>query len=97
MFVSSKIAPPYDLQYKIKADYKWLIEIGNRIDWKKAVKLDIPLVYYLEEGFSSKNFYTNLSELIRLHRNEFGMAQVFKNIPVYLYRTARHIKNSVFR
>lgn len=97
MFVSKDIAPPYDLQYKIKADYKWLIEIGKELDWKEIKKLDIPLVYYLEEGFSSKSFYTNLRELIRLHRNEFGIAQVIKNVPVYLYRTARHIKNSVFR
>lgn len=92
IFVKREIASEYDLSYCIKADYKWIIAMAKKYPEHSFAYLPTPIVYYLRDGFSYKAFMTNITELMRLHREFFGMRQVIKNLDIYLYRSLRHVK-----
>lgn len=93
IFIDKSIIKPYDLNYKIKADYKWVLEAVSNTDEQTVIKLNFPIVIYLKDGFSSRNQLLNIKELVRLHKEFFGNSQVLKNLPTYFYRILRSIKD----
>ena len=95
IFIDLKIANKYDLSYKIKADYKWVIEALYQTTNEQVFKLDIPIVFYSKEGFSDNLFVKNLQELIRIHQEFFGIKQVIKNLHIYTYRLLRSLKDKI--
>lgn len=95
IFISKSIAREYDLNYVIKADYKWVLEALSGVKENEVLKLERPIVYYSREGFSHRYFFKNLKELIKLHHEFFGTKQVFKNIHIYTYRFLRSIKDVI--
>lgn len=97
IFINRNIAKYYDLTYQIKADYKWVLEALLSTSDDEVVKLDIPIVFYLKEGFSNEYFIKNLTELIRLHKEYFGYSQVIKNAHIYVYRFLRSVKDLLLK
>ena len=95
IFANRSLAKMYDLKYKIKGDYKWLIDILNNIDEAEISRVDIPIVNYNKDGMSHKYYFLNLRELIALHYREFGVKRVLLNIDIYIYRTLRHFKDVI--
>lgn len=95
IFIDRKIANKYDVSYKIKADYKWVIEALYQTTNQQVLKLDIPIVLYSKEGFSNNLFIKNLQELIRIHYEFFGIQQVIKNLHIYTYRLLRSFKDKI--
>ncbi|MFD1316838.1 glycosyltransferase family 2 protein [Namhaeicola litoreus] len=95
IFIDKSLVKPYDLKYKIKADYKWVLEALLETNSQNVIKLDFPIVFYLKDGFSSRNQLLNIKELIRLHKEFFGNFQVVKNIPIYIFRILRSVKDQL--
>lgn len=93
MFVRKSAANFYDLSYRIKADYKWLVDIVSNASNDELCKINIPIVYYSIEGFSHKQFKQNLKELALLHYREFGITRTLLNIDIYIFRILRHLKD----
>jgi len=93
IFINKNIAKEYDLNYQIKADYKWVLEALAQVKEDQVCKLDFPIVYYAEEGFSNNYLFKNLKELIQLHYEFFGPWQVIKNSHIYIYRLLRSLKD----
>lgn len=93
MFVKKSAANFYDLSYRIKADYKWLVDIVSKASNDELCKINVPIVYYSIEGFSHKQFKKNLKELALLHYREFGITRVLLNFDIYAFRILRHLKD----
>ena len=77
IFIHSSIVSFYDVSYKIKADYKWVLMLFSKTEEAGVVKIHQPLVNYDANGFSSQNSFNNLNELVRLQKNYFGTKQLF--------------------
>lgn len=93
IFIKSSIINFYDLNYKIKADYKWVLDALSKSKEDNVVKIHKPIVNYNGDGFSSKNTLRNLSELLRLQKSYFGTFQLLLNLNIYFYRVLRDFKS----
>jgi glycosyltransferase involved in cell wall biosynthesis len=93
IFIHSSIVSFYDVNYKIKADYKWVLDALSKTEEGSVVKIHQPLVNYDANGFSSQNSFNNLNELMRLHKNYFGTLQLLLNLDVYVFRLLRDLKS----
>jgi len=92
MFVRKAIIPNYDLQYRFKAEYNWVIDIFEKIPQDHIQHVEIPVVYYALGGFSEKGLLKNIQEFISVTMTRFGWRQVIKNIPIYTLLFLRFLK-----
>ncbi|MGB5966192.1 MAG: glycosyltransferase family 2 protein [Sulfurimonadaceae bacterium] len=83
LFVKTKNIPNYDLTYKIKADYQWIIDIVQNLHGNEILYLPKPLVKYDLEGLSATALLQNMKEYIYLTKRNFGIMQVIKNSDIY--------------
>ncbi len=92
IFIHRSVVVEYDLNYKILADYKWVVQASLKCKLESIVHLNKAIVYYLDGGLSARYAKQNFLERIRLHQELFGRMQVLKNIPNYLRRLLREPK-----
>lgn len=71
ILVRKKIAPLYDLKYRIASDYDWVIKILNVS--KQNIYIDTYLSNYMISGISSKNEKKALKERYIIMKNHFGL------------------------
>jgi hypothetical protein len=95
VFVRTEFAIFYDLRFRYKAEYNWLIDIANKIPDSSIHHKKFPVVYYALGGFSEKGLLSNLKEYIKLTYNRFGIFQVMKNSPIYLRVFLRAVKYKI--
>ena len=95
VFVRKSIAPFYNLKYKLKAEYNWIIDIVFKIDATRIKHITIPIVFYSVGGIGEKQLLLNLKEKILLIQKKFGFKQTIKNCPDYLTILLRHIKYNI--
>lgn len=79
VFVRKAKCPYYDLSYKYKAEWKWLIDILYTQEDVKTAYIAGPVVYYRLGGFSAQGFNDNFKEYISLTKQKFGLLEVLKN------------------
>ncbi len=92
VFVRKEFAIYYDLRFKYKAEYNWIINIVYSIPESSILHKEFPVVYYALGGFSEKGLLNNLKEFIILTYNRFGILQVIRNSPIYLRVFLRAVK-----
>lgn len=95
IFINHKIAPNYDKSFKIRADYLWVIESVLKVTNRQIVKINIPIINYLQEGSSFHSFWKSLYELILIQKNKFNY-QIILNVDIYILRILRNYKNEIF-
>lgn len=95
LFVRKKFAIYYDLRFRYKAEYNWIIDIAYSIPESSMIHKKFPVVYYALGGFSEKGLLSNLKEYIHLTYNRFGILQVICNSPIYLRVFLRAIKYKI--
>ena len=78
------------VNYKILADYKWVVQASMKCKAESIELIKSAIVFYLDGDY--KICQTKFLKRIRLHREQFGIIQVLKNIPNYLRRLLREIK-----
>ena len=94
IFINKDVASIYDLSFKIKADYKWVLDALSKTDENQVIKINYPIVNYDSDGFSAQNPFKNLFELMKLQRNYFGFTRLILNFDVYIYRLLRDLKSN---
>jgi glycosyltransferase involved in cell wall biosynthesis len=96
VLVRRKIAPLYDLRYRYKAEYNWIIDIVYSAPPSSIYYVPRSIVYYSLGGFSEKGALKNLLEFISLTKRRFGLIQVLLNSPIYLTVLLRNLKYKYF-
>lgn len=91
LFVKNNHIPNFDLTYKIKADYQWVIDIVKYVEDKDILYIHKPFVKYDCEGLSSTFLLVNVKEYIYLTKRNFGFLQVLKNSKIYFIYLIRYI------
>ncbi len=84
LFVKNEQLPFYDLTYKIKADYQWVIDIVKNLKGNEVKYINRPLVNYDVDGVSGQQLINNVKEYIYLTNRNFGSLQVAKNSFIYM-------------
>lgn len=75
LFIKRKIAPLYNIQYKLKGELDWYFNILN-IEKIKYLKVNIPIVYYLRGGVSDQKCVSDFKEMIAViwwHKGFLGI------------------------
>lgn len=68
-----KFCQPYDIQYKISADYKWMLDVFNSIDRKpNAKQTKNSICTYLTDGASIQHRNIGLKERYQIMNKDFG-------------------------
>lgn len=97
IFVRRSLAPLYDLTYKYKAEWNWLIDIIYNIKVPSTYYADIPIVYYKLGGFSQQGFHENFRERLQIMRQRFGWLHIIRSLPylgrIYLGAFLRKLLN----
>lgn len=84
LFVRREFCPRYDLSYRYKSEYNWVIDIVALIPIEAIRHERQAVVNYELGGFSEKGLIRNLKEYIRLTRSRYGVGQVILNVVIYL-------------
>lgn len=95
IFIDYRIVKKYDLNYKIKADYKWVIDSVRLSEENSIVKIDKPNLVYAQEGMSYNSFFQGFKELVKLHYNEFGIMATISNMDIYIKRLVRALLKNI--
>lgn len=86
--VKRKIAPPYDLSYRLSADYKWCIECLKKST--SNLFLNEILIDYLYGGISDKHKKNSLKERFKIMSDYYGFLPTVINhikfIPRFIKR-----------
>ncbi len=69
--VQRKVAPLYDLRYKLSSDYDWCLKILEKSTL--IIELQEVLVNYLQGGLSEKKHWQSLAERFCIMRQHFGL------------------------
>lgn len=69
--VRKDIVLPYDLRYKLSADYDWCLRMLERS--QSTQQIDAVIAHYLEGGISQKRHWESLRERFTIMRNHFGL------------------------
>jgi len=91
LFVNTSYVVEYDTTYQIKADYQWIIEIVQKLNYSDILYINKALVLYDVDGLSAKLLLTNIKEYIKLTYRNFGKTQVIKNSPIYSIYLIKYI------
>lgn len=70
MAVRRDIAPNYDLQYRLSADYDWVIRVLQKSDDNRYI--DCILADYLDEGTTTRNHRASLIERYKIMCKYYG-------------------------
>ena len=73
IIVKKSIAPYYDLQYRVSADYDWTIKVLSKS--KKNVYIEDYLSRFMVMGFSSIKRKKSLKERFVIMKKHFGIVQ----------------------
>lgn len=92
MFARKSISPAYNLEYKYKAEFNWVLDIFQNIHQERSCYISLPIVYYSLGGFSERGLLKNLMEFIQIIFYRFGFGPTFKNIPHYIVIFLRYLK-----
>ncbi len=89
-----KLAPLYDLRYRLSADYDWCIQCLQHS--RKNVLVPEVLIDYLDEGVTTANHKASLKERFRIMCFYYGtIPTVIRHLgflPRYLKRKSKHLK-----
>lgn len=75
--VKRELAPFYDLQYVISADYDWELKCLRRA--QSVVNARQYISKYLDNGFSKKNIPLSLKERLRIMIQNYGFIKTISN------------------
>ena len=87
--VRRDLAPEYDLQYRLSADYDWCIRVLRKSQ-SNAYVGETPIISYLADGMTTRHHRASLWERFRIMCHHYGTAVAIRRhlrfIPRYLKR-----------
>lgn len=72
--VRRDLAPDYDLQYRLSADYDWCIRVLKQSP-ANAYAGHVPIISYLAEGMTTRHHRSSLWERYRIMCRHYGVAR----------------------
>lgn len=84
IFIRKDKVPFYDLKYKYKAEWNWLIDILYIKNARNIFYTNFPIVYYSLGGFSQQNFTKDFHEYLQIKYKRFGFQSILKDFPYIL-------------
>lgn len=88
-FARRDLVPPFDLQYKLSADYDWCIKVLRKSPANAYVGPK-PIISYLADGMTTRHHRESLRERFRIMSHHYGMVKAVLRhlsfIPRYLKR-----------
>ncbi len=87
MAVLKRIAGPYDLRYRLSADYDWVIKCLQHS--RHNIYLDEVVIDYLDEGMTTRNHKASLMERFKIMCHYYGTAAT---IGRHFKFAARHLQ-----
>jgi len=84
IYVSRRIAEPYDTQYRLAADIDWVIRAAKKA--QKTVNVDQYVAKYLVGGLSQQRRWAGLKERYAIFRKHYGCLPNFLNHVVIAVR-----------
>lgn len=91
--VLRRITSPYNLDYKLSADYDWCIRCLQHS--RRNVYIDDVLIDYLNEGTTTRNHRRSLRERFRIMCYYYGTFSTIKKHLSFIPRYLRRRKNAV--
>lgn len=75
-YVNRRLTQPYDLQYKLSADFDWCIRVMKACEQQGLgmANLDAVLTDYLDEGLTTRHRRASLLERFRIMCRHYGLA-----------------------
>ena len=87
--VRRDLAPEYDLQYRLSADYDWCIRVLRKSQ-SNAYVGETPIISYLADGMTTRHHRASLWERFRIMCRHYGTSVAIRRhlrfIPRYLKR-----------
>ena len=94
--VRRDLAPNYDLQYRLSADYDWCIRVLRKSP-ANAYAGKAPIISYLADGMTTRHHRASLWERFRIMCRHYGTGTAVMRhlgfIPRYVKRRLRHSAN----
>ena len=94
--VRRDLAPNYDLQYRLSADYDWCIRVLRKSP-ANAYAGKTPIISYLADGMTTRHHRASLWERFRIMCRHYGTGTAVMRhlgfIPRYVKRRLRHSAN----
>lgn len=87
--VRKDIAPTYNEQYRLSADYDWTIRCIKQADPRKCTNLGMIAIDYLHDGMTDKNKLRSLRERYRIMECHYGRLRTFGNHILFIFRALR--------
>lgn len=91
--VLRRITAPYNLDYRLSADYDWCIRCLQHS--RRNVYIDDVLINYLNEGTTTRNHRRSLRERFRIMCYYYGTFSTIKKHLSFIPRYLRRRKNAV--
>lgn len=91
--VLRRITSPYNIDYKLSADYDWCIRCLQHS--RRNVYIDDVLIDYLNEGTTTRNHRRSLRERFRIMCYYYGTFSTIKKHLSFIPRYLRRRKNAV--
>lgn len=88
-----RITSPYDLKYRLSADYDWCIRCLQHS--RHNIYIDDVLIDYLNEGTTTRNHRRSLRERFRIMCYYYGTFSTIKKHLSFIPRYLRRRKNAV--
>ena len=83
-FIRKDLVPLYSLQYRLKAELNWYIDILKKHGQQLNIaSINAPLITYQAGGAGNIHYLRNLFEWVMVTWRQFGVFQVLKNIQVF--------------
>lgn len=76
--VKREIAPDYNREYRLSADYDWCLECISNSNFTRRINLKTVTIHYLEGGMSQKRKMASLRERYIIMKRRFGLAATLK-------------------
>lgn len=93
--VRRSLAPLYDQQYSLSADYDWTIRCIKASDPDNCINLNKVEILYLDNGATEKNKFTSLKERFRIMSSHYGLREaIIRHLSFIPRAIKRNIKKS---
>lgn len=93
--VRLSLAPFYDTQYRLSADYDWTVKCIMATSPDRCLNLNMVAIDYLSDGMTDKNKLKSLKERFHIMSKHYGFSKtVLKHISFVFRALNRRLKNN---
>lgn len=79
IFTKKVKTPFYNVQYRYKAEWNWLIDLLYKNDVQNLYYTNFPIVYYKLGGYSAQWFENDFKEYLQIKYKRFGVGSILRD------------------